>query len=1042
MPTSNDIRRQFIEFFTDKHEHAFVPSSPVVPHDDPTLLFANAGMNQFKPYFLGTEKPEHTRVANTQKCIRAGGKHNDLDDVGKDTYHHTFFEMLGNWSFGDYFKAEAIDWAWELLVDVWGLDPQRLHATYFEGDASEGLEPDTEARDLWLKHLPAERVHPGDKKDNFWEMGDTGPCGPCSELHYDGTEHKTGGKLINADHPNVIEIWNLVFIQFNRNADGQLAALPAKHIDTGMGFERIVRVLQNKSSNYDTDVFTPLFVAIEKVTGARAYEGDMLSEIDIAYRVIADHIRTLTFALTDGAHCGNEGRDYVLRRILRRAVRYGRQHLGVREPFFYKLVDPVVEHFGETFPELKKNPQAVADELRDEEESFRKTLDHGIELFNEETVRLIQDARQQWAKVIRPLQEMRESALTFGEQFKVELNAITDGLNKAKEIVKPFIEDVQKQAEAHAKTTARIRATIEKLAENSERLKSFMDDLRSAGVSDSTIDVIMQMPAGMRTLPGELVFQLHSTHGLYVDILEQMAEERGFRIDYEGFQQRMAEHQQRSRVGGGGGSARDSLVEFVQRGNLWATQFVGYESTIAEDTRSTEVLVKTNGHYRVEHLLDVGQSAAIVVDKSPFYAESGGQVGDTGTISSQRGAVFRVDDTIRIGEVQFHLGELESGNIRRDEPAFSDDDPLLLQIDTERREKIMAHHSTTHLMNWALRKVLGDHIQQAGSLVDDEKTRFDFTHAKALTPDEIEQVETLVNQQIQADHTVYADVAPQEDALKIKGLRAVFGEKYPPQVRIVSIGVPVKDLLKKPDNDEWMNYSIEFCGGTHLGQTAAASHFVIVEESSVAKGVRRLIAVAGGLAEQAESDAAVLTERLEAIKQEKPDSLEQDLAAVSEAMGDNVLPLRARNALRDLMSDLQKVVKKHRKAQSKQAEGDVIEAARKIADEAEGELVIAAVDGADANTLRKAMDVIRKKKPDAAMMLAAPGDDKVAFLAAVPDALIERGLKAGDWVREVAKVAEGGGGGRADMAQAGGKNPAKLADALNTARTFAAEKLG
>jgi len=933
MPTSNDIRRQFIEFFTDKHEHAFVPSSPVVPHDDPTLLFANAGMNQFKPYFLGTEKPEHTRVANTQKCIRAGGKHNDLDDVGKDTYHHTFFEMLGNWSFGDYFKAEAIDWAWELLVDVWGLDPQRLHATYFEGDASEGLEPDTEARDFWLKHLPEERVHPGDKKDNFWEMGDTGPCGPCSELHYDGTPGKDGASHINQDHPGVIEIWNLVFIQFNRNADGQLAALPAKHIDTGMGFERIVRVLQNKSSNYDTDVFTPLFEAIEKVTGARPYEGDMLSEVDIAYRVIADHIRTLTFALTDGAHCGNEGRDYVLRRILRRAVRYGRQHLGVREPFFYKLVDPVVENFGETFSELTKNPQAVADELRDEEESFRKTLDRGIELF-------------------------------------------------------------------------------EKSAE------------------------------GKKQISGDDAFTLYDTFGFPLDLTMLMAEERDMKVDIDGFNERMAEHQQRSRAGGGGGSARDSLVEFVQRGNLWATQFVGYESTIAEDTRSTEVLVKTDSHYRVEHLLDVGQTAAIVVDKSPFYAESGGQVGDTGTISSQRGAVFRVDDTIRIGEVQFHLGELESGNIRRDEPAFSDDDPLLLQIDTERREKIMAHHTATHLMNWALRKVLGDHIQQAGSLVDDEKTRFDFTHAKALTPDEIEQVETLVNEQIQADHTVYAGVAPQEDALKIKGLRAVFGEKYPPQVRVVSIGVPVKDLLKKPDNDEWMNYSIEFCGGTHLKQTAEASRFVIVEESSVAKGVRRLIAVAGGLAEQAESDAAVLTERLEAIKQEKPDSLEQDLAAVSEAMGDNVLPLRARNALRELMSDLQKVVKKHRKEQSKQVEGDVIEAARKIADEAEGELVIAAVDGADANTLRKAMDVIRKKKPDAAMMLAAPGDDKVAFLAAVPDALIERGLKAGDWVREVAKVAEGGGGGRADMAQAGGKNPAKLADALNTARTFAAEKLG
>ena len=381
--SANDIRTQFLSFFAEKHGHKVVPSAPVVPHGDPTLLFANAGMNPFKPYFLGEEVAFDKRVCDTQKCIRAGGKHNDLEDVGRDTYHHTFFEMLGNWSFGDYFKLEAIRWAWELLVEVWGLEPERLHATYFEGDESEGLEPDFEARDLWLELLPPERVHPGNKKDNFWEMGDTGPCGPCSELHYDGTADFSGAAKVNADDPDVIEIWNLVFIQYNRTTSGKLETLPAKHVDTGMGFERIVRVLQGKSSNYDTDVFTPLFDAIQQATGAGPYTAELEKPADVAYRVIADHIRTLVFALTDGAHCDKDGRGYVLRRILRRAVRYGRQTLGQHEPFFFQLVPAVVANFGDAFPELRETADAVAAEIREEEESFSKTLDRGIQLFEE-----------------------------------------------------------------------------------------------------------------------------------------------------------------------------------------------------------------------------------------------------------------------------------------------------------------------------------------------------------------------------------------------------------------------------------------------------------------------------------------------------------------------------------------------------------------------------------------------------------------------------------------------------------------------------------
>ena len=387
MLTANEIRQQFVDFFVKKHGHTFVPSSPVVPQDDPTLLFANAGMNQFKPYFLGTEKPPYSRVANTQKCIRAGGKHNDLDDVGKDTYHHTFFEMLGNWSFGDYFKKEAIRWAWELLTETWGLDKTRLHATIFEGDSKEGLAADDEAAALWKSEtdINPKHIHKGNKKDNFWEMGDTGPCGPCTEIHIDRTPDRSGGKLVNAGTDRVIEIWNLVFIQFNRGPDRMLTPLPAKHVDTGMGFERVTSVLQQKASNYDTDVFTPLFEAIREVTGAAPYGGKMADFADTAYRVIADHIRMLTFALTDGALPGNTGRGSVLRSVLRRAERYGRQYLGVKEPFVYRLVPTVVEVMGGAFPELKNKPAAVADIIRDEEKSFFRTLDRGIHLFQKVT---------------------------------------------------------------------------------------------------------------------------------------------------------------------------------------------------------------------------------------------------------------------------------------------------------------------------------------------------------------------------------------------------------------------------------------------------------------------------------------------------------------------------------------------------------------------------------------------------------------------------------------------------------------------------------
>lgn len=936
MPTANEIRQQYIDYFKDRHSHTVVPSSPVVPHDDPTLLFTNAGMNQFKPYFLGTERPEYPRAVDTQKCIRAGGKHNDLEDVGKDTYHHTFFEMLGNWSFGDYFKQEAIDWAWDLLVNVWKIDPERLHATYFEGDASEGLDPDTEARDLWLKHLPADRVHPGNKKDNFWEMGDTGPCGPCSELHYDRTPDKSGASLVNADaQDDVVEIWNLVFIQFNRSADKKLTPLPAQHVDTGMGFERIVRVLQGKQSNYDTDVFTPLFEAIQKVTGAKPYGGSLDGSTDIAYRILADHIRCLTFALTDGAVPTNEGRGYVLRRILRRAVRHGRQTFGMEQPFFYKLVDSVVSLMGDAFPELKKDPASVAEIIREEEVGFGKTIDRGIALFED-----------------------------------------------------------------------------------------------ACGLAES------------KTIRAKDAFQLYDTYGFPLDLTQVMAEERGMTVDIAGFDRLMDEAREKSKGGGGGGDARQSLVEHVQKGGLPDTEFVGYDTTElhAFETPLHVFRVGNNcGLYKEAEKVSAGKPCVVVVNKTPFYAEAGGQVGDTGVIQVKDGARVKVTDTVRIGEVTFHLGEVVAGALVP--TATGSSAKVSLAVDRVRRASIMNNHTTTHVMNRALRDLVNPDAMQKGSLVDDQKLRFDFAHKAALTEKELGDVEQQVNDDITRDLPVYTDNVPQEKALKIHSLRAVFGEKYPPIVRVVSVGVPVKDLLDKPSNKEWAGYSIEFCGGTHLSKIGDAEGFCIVSQEAVSKGVRRITALTGSEAHRVTAEADRLVNRAESLLSATPESIAEQIEVITKDIDGATLPVVSRSRLRELMAKLSQKVKALQKEQGGQAEQAVVESARAIAESAQGNIIVAQVSGADGKTLRTAMDVIRKKHPEAAIFLAADAGGKVALMASVSKSLIAKGLKAGDWIKQVAPVVGGGGGGRPDSAQAGGKLPEKLPDALEAAKAFADEAL-
>jgi alanyl-tRNA synthetase len=895
MTSANDIRQQFLDFFVQRHAHTFVPSSPVVPLDDKTLLFANAGMNQFKDVFLGISSRAEKRVVNTQKCIRAGGKHNDLDDVGKDTYHHTFFEMLGNWSFGDYFKKEAIAWAWELLTQVWGMDKARLHATVFEGDTEQGLAPDDEAAELWRTgtDIDPTHIHKGNKKDNFWEMGETGPCGPCSEIHYDRTPDKSGGRLVNKGTPEVIEIWNLVFIQFNRNEDRSLTPLPARHVDTGMGFERVTAVLQGKSSNYDTDVFTPIFAAIQKVTGAAPYTGKLDVLGDIAYRVIADHIRALTFALTDGAAPGNEGRDYVLRRILRRAERYGRQYLGAHKPFLCELVPCVVQVMQHAFPELGRDPGRVADLIRADEESFIRTLDRGIKLFG-------------------------------------------DAADRARE-------------------------------------------------------------TGSRRISGQDAFQLHDTYGLYIDITEQMANEAGLTVDRPGYEQAMQEAKDKAR-----GARKQHAVTAIS-GDLPSTDdSLKYKDLI---TKAKIVAWTKDNTVHATGKLVGGEQAALILNKTNFYAEQGGQAGDKGIIRTKTG-IFEVEDTQRLGEAVLHIGKVREGIIKVGQPAT-------LKVSFDRAET-MRNHTATHLLNWALRKVLGEHIEQKGSLVDPEKTRFDFAHHEPLTAEQIVEIEQLVNEKIYADLPVTAVLRPLEEAKKIAGVRAVFGEKYPDPVRVLLVGA------KKPEEATLEN-SVEFCGGTHLTQTGQAGFFKIISQELVGAGVRRVTAVTG-------REAVATVQRMNALL--------NDVAARFKC---NPADLPARvDTLQAEVKRLQQQVKKGSTVDLQGAADKLLAAATEVG---QAKVIVGEMPAGPDELIRNQIDRIKQSAGSAIVVVGWADDGKVGLLAAVTEDLVKKGVHGGKLIGQIAKVVGGGGGGKPTMAQAGGKDPAKLGEALELARQLANDAL-
>jgi len=950
-PTTAQIRQTFIDYFVGRHAHRFVPSSPVIPHDDPTLLFANAGMNQFKPAFLGQVAPDSplagvARAVNTQKCIRAGGKHNDLEDVGKDTYHHTFFEMLGNWSFGDFFKEEIIEWAWDLLTNVYKLPGERLYATYFGGDEASGLKPDTEARDLWRRFLPAERVLPGNMKDNFWEMGDTGPCGPCSELHFDRIGGRDAAALVNADDPNVIEIWNLVFIQYDRQPGGALKNLPAQHVDTGMGLERLASIIQGVTSNYDTDLFTPIFAAIENIThDPRGYHGKLGKDDpdghDMAYRVIADHVRTLTFAITDGAVPSNEGRGYVLRRILRRAVRFGRQKLNAPPGFFSQLVPVVVEHMSGAFPELKKNPERVIEVIRDEEESFGKTLEKGIKRFEEAA-------------------------------------------------------------------------------------------------------------EGVKTVTGEDAFQLYDTYGFPLDLTVLMAEERGLAVDVDGFERCMAEQKERSRGAQSTGSGETETLDPDALARLKRLNVKPTDDGNKFNARDLRATVKAiwSGHNFDEHATatsNVARRIGLIFDKTNHYAEMGGQVTDHGRalVSRERnvgghnhGGEFKIEDVRTFGGYAVHFGRVVRGEIR-----VGDD--VQLHIENQRRGQVASNHTATHLLNLGLRRVLGEGVEQKGSLVETDRLRFDFSHNKPVSPDELGLVEQIVAERIEQDLEVFADLAPLYVAKGINGLRAVFGETYPDPVRVVSVGVPIQTLLDDPDNAHWADYSIEFCGGTHVGRTSEAKAFALISETGIAKGIRRVEALTGVPAIAAHAAADDAEQRLaDAAKLDAAD-LAGEAAAIAAELDQLALPVARKTALRTKLAALQERVKEAAKGAARAKAAEAATLAKQIAAShiASSEpVIVAELDtGGDRAALQAAMKTIQSSCPGKAVLLASvdPDGEKpgVALLAAVPPELVKLGLKAGDWIRETAAVLGGKGGGRPEQAQGGGPEIDKLGEALRTART-------
>ncbi|HUT45148.1 MAG TPA: alanine--tRNA ligase [Sedimentisphaerales bacterium] len=906
MKTAKQIRHEFVDFFKGK-DHEIVPSSPIVPIGDETLLFANAGMNQFKDIFIGLAPAQYPRVANSQKCLRVSGKHNDLEEVGKDTYHHTFFEMLGNWSFDDYFKAESIEWAWELLTKVWGIDPDRLWATVFAGDEADGLPKDEEAANLWPKvaPMPAEKILACGKKDNFWEMGETGPCGPCSEIHIDLGPARCDMKnvpnhecRVNGGCSRFIELWNLVFIQYNRQPGGKLVPLSAKYVDTGAGLERIVAVMQNKASNYDTDLFMPIIERTGQITGHK-YTSKLGNKTDNAFRVIADHIRALVFAITDGATPSNEGRGYVIRRILRRASRFGRE-LGMHEPFIYKLVPVVVDCLGEAFSEIGERADHVSTVIESEEAGFGRTLDRGIEIF-----------------------------------------------------------------------------------------------AGAAGRAQKSKD---------KVITGEDAFQLYDTYGFPLDLTQLMAQERSLKVDTAKFSELMEQQRQRARAA----IAKDSLsiTDTVSGQVLPETEDLHKYHTDQCDAVIAG-MIDSDG-FKDKGRIEAGTQVGLVLDKTCFYAEAGGQVGDCGIIQSGK-AQFIVEKTIKIANCIVHQGKAAEGAFDIGEKVHA--------IVSKDRNSVKRNHTATHVLQWALQEVLGKSVAQQGSYVGPDYLRFDLTYPKAPTSEQLRQVEDLVRGKIAADLPVTWVVMPKNEAQKL-GAMALFGEKYGDEVRVVALGAEDKDRINEA-------FSREFCGGTHVEKLGAIGGFKIIKEESISAGVRRITALTG----------SALTSHLE-----KASDIVDELSAMLKVPSESLVD-RVGQFLKD-----NKKLAKELKAAARQSGSDSMAEARGLLEKCEkiGEssIVIGQLSTTSVEQAREAVDMLKKKAKSAAIVLGFDEDGRATLLAGVTDDLVARGLKAGDIVKEIAPIVDGGGGGRPQMAQAGGKNPKKIGDALTRADEIIKQKLG
>ena len=872
--TSKEIRQKFLDFFASKG-HTVVPSAPMVVKNDPTLMFTNAGMNQFKDIFLGNSKSKFPRATDSQKCLRVSGKHNDLEEVGHDTYHHTMFEMLGNWSFGDYFKTEAIDWAWELLTEVYGIDKNILYATVFEGSKEDGTSLDTEAREAWLKHMSADHIILGNKHDNFWEMGETGPCGPCSEIHIDirTAEEKasgiSGAELVNKGDPHVIEIWNIVFMQYMRMADGHLENLPAKNIDTGMGFERLCAVLQGKNSNYDSDVFTGMLSKIGELSGHRYGES---AEIDVAMRVIADHIRAISFSIADGQLPSNVKAGYVIRRILRRAVRYGYTFLGVNEPFLCRLVPQLIDDMGEAYPELPKQQKLIESVIREEENAFLRTLDRGIKL----------------------------------------------------------------------------------------------------------LDDCMEAASESRIISGVDAFKLYDTYGFPIDLTELIATEKGFSVDIPAFEAELAKQKERAR----NATANEfgDWTEYAQG----ESEFVGYDSlSVSGATLLRQRTVVQKNKTMLQ----------LVFDRTPFYGEMGGEVGDTGYICSAEGERIAILNTIKENGLTVHIAEkLPSDPASRFE----------LSVDAARRQRIANNHSCTHLLDTALREVVGTHVEQKGSYVSDKSLRFDFSHFEKLTDEQIAAVEKRVNELVRTNLPLEEKRDATMDEAHSMGAIALFGEKYGDRVRVVKFGP-----------------SVELCGGCHTSATGNIGYFKILSESAIAAGVRRIEAVTGEAAE-------ALVYGM------------QDIIRTSKAFFNNVP---------DLTGAIRRMVEENaafKKQVEEFARFKAAEFARKLgslAVERNGVKLIVAdsvtLSDSDTATMRNAALSLQKELENTALVAAWESEGKPQLLLMYSNDLVKKGRNAGKDIRDAAKFIQGGGGGQPGLATAGGRDSSGLKDALEALTAIA-----